>query len=145
MMLYRKQLSMKGKHSEAHNGWKERGRQGHSILNVSILWWHTGRRLCRLGLGNLASLEVGGFKQRKKEAHPLHSSLWAMVKTWLRVNMKAMAGVMAVVRLEGGREGGGNKEIGSLWEQTVTQTRWQFKYKISTTRAEGTGDAGRWL
>lgn len=59
-------------------------------------------------------MEVGGFKQRKKEAHPLHSSLWAMVKTWLRVNMKAMAGVLAVVRLEGGREGGGNKEIGSL-------------------------------
>lgn len=79
-------------------------------------------RLCRLGLENLASLKVGGFKQRKKKAHPLYSSPWAMVKTWLRVSMKAMWGVMAVVRLEGGRKEGRSKEMGRLWEQTIAQT-----------------------
>lgn len=58
------QLNRLGKKSKVDE--RRGARHGLSILNVPILCWNHGQRLCRLEWGDLASLEVGGFKQRKR-------------------------------------------------------------------------------
>lgn len=53
---------------------------------------------------------------RRFQAQEERGSLWAMEKTWLRVSMTALWGVTALARLEGGRDGGGGKQMGRFWE-----------------------------